>query len=1110
MINKIAHLSDIHLRKLPSRNEEYEYVFNNLYKSLKSHTPQRIVLVGDLVHDYIDLGTEQLVLAQKFLKELAKIAPVIITRGNHDYRSSNKNRVDAIKAIIETIDDSNITYYNKTGLYEDDNIVWAVWHHGDKNNNPWKTKSGKEHLKNPDKKKIVVDLFHDPIHGCKSPSGFEMKKKSYYKLKDFKGDFLFAGDIHKQQYFNNKKSAYSSSLIAQDFSEGDENFHGYLLWDFSNYNGDDNFSVEEISVENKWSFKNIKLTPFTDFDELDYEIENPTEEMRIRIIWSTLPSTRNKENERKIISYLKNKYPNSIITHKNEFVEDDSINIDEEVTIENIVDQQTQHEIFKDYLDKIGLEDEMINDIIKFDDEISSRIEVDEITNIEWDIIKFGGTNFMSYKNIDIDWNEMDGLFQISGLNVGGKTTLIKAISYILFSQTLETKTRVKYGDSRFVNNKIDDDFCETYMVLKANDEYYGIKRRTNIERNSNGEIKGSPTTVQYHLLSSPDDEMNEKNSIDILNEDDKNKTQKKISRIIGSFDNFNRIVLTTSDTLNDVLSNDKSIFIDSLLYDSGLDVFDKKQTGAKNYEKDLNKKSRISCNVENTNIKIKSLGDENEEIEREIKDINENKLPEKNKKIKIGEEYVETLTKSLYKIDPEISNLDVEKTKDGIKIHDDNIQELEDRKKLLKKWIVPLKENYDVEKLNILTEKRDSHQQEINKIKLDKKDIERKKDQEDHEIEILNGKIFTLKNNGTKIREEIKKLKESKTCPTCGQLVTEEHRNHLQNQISDKEKEMYSIADEIKEINNKIEEHRTKITDHENQFKKLSDSINEKSLKMEDVLVEIGNINNDKNEVEKRKEYENELNQTPTKIQNEELKKSILQKKIDDYNNVQSQIEENEKINNRIVASKTKLETLRSEKSDLEQKITVKNNTIEQNKKEIKDLNQLITDFKEQEYQDEIIRIYKKCVHRDGIPRQLLSNYVIPKINVELENILSVAQFKVWLDVDELRPKLAYYYAPNAIIDAISSSGKERTFASIVLKLALNSINKKSKPMMFILDEVMGKLNENSVDEFIEILHVIKEKCKKILIIEHNHNVHPDHIISCENNNGISTAKFE
>ena len=153
MIKTICHLADIHIRKVPVRNEEYEFVFKNLIESLIKEKPDRIVIVGDLVHDYLDLQGEQLILAHELLNALATIAPVRITRGNHDCRKKNLKRVDSIKAIVKTLNNPDVVYYDKTGFYVDDDIIWAVWHHGEAKNNPWKTKDGKK-----------IDISLDHIH----------------------------------------------------------------------------------------------------------------------------------------------------------------------------------------------------------------------------------------------------------------------------------------------------------------------------------------------------------------------------------------------------------------------------------------------------------------------------------------------------------------------------------------------------------------------------------------------------------------------------------------------------------------------------------------------------------------------------------------------------------------------------------------------------------------------------------------------------------------------------------------------------------------------------------------------------------------------------------
>jgi hypothetical protein len=1108
MIQKIAHLGDIHIRKSPSRNEEYQKVFETLYKSLEEQKPDRIVIVGDLVHDYLNLESEQLVLASNFLNTLANIAPVRITRGNHDFLRKNNKRTDSIEAITKILNNPNIIYYNKTGFYDDENVTWVVWHHGDKNNNSWKTKQGKQiEIDRKTNKRVYIDLFHDPINGCKTTTGFEMKSKSYYKLSDFKSDFGFFADIHIQQYLDkNKTKGYCGSLVSQDVTEGDSCFHGYLLWNILNK------TVQEIPIYDDYSFKNIRITQYVDFDDLDFEIENPTKYMKIRFIWGTLPQTRTKENERKVIEYLKSKHKNVTISHKNEFLENEKIDVNENVSLQNVTTKEVQHEIFKEFLTKIGSDEQLVNDVIALDEEILTEIDIVEDQSIEWNVVKFGGKNFMSYGQFDIDWRNEDGLYQIIGKNTFGKTTILKSISYALFGKTLETETRMKYGDIRFINNRNGATSCEVYMIIEANGEYFGIKKKTEINKNKCGEITGAPTTLSYYMLATPDDEMNDETSIEKLDENHRVKTQKKVESIIGSYDNFMRIVMTTSDSLNRILSNDMSTFIDSLLYDSGLDIFDKKLEGLKVYQKRVNEKPRVLCNVEFTNMENARLQQEIIALEGEITQIETVKLPDIQNRIEIGRKYVEDLSKKLYKIDSEIYNLDVDKAREDISANKKNIIEIKAQEMVLKQSIIPLKETYDIEKLKILLEQKDTHKTTEYNKKLEIKNLERLKSEEEHKIEIINGDIFKLKQDGIKLKKEIADLKNSKICSQCGQVIEkQEHKDHIENAVKEKEKEMYIIADKIN-VKQAIDihEHQIIINVKINEIEKINESIKQSALEMEEILKEIGTLTNEKNDVEKRKELQIELDQVPIKIQNEELKIGILEQKITSHENSLLQIEENQKIEKGIATAKLKLNELETEKTNENENVYIRKTNIGEKQLKIKNNEVLIIDFKAQEYRDTVMNLYKKCVHRDGIPRQMLSNYIIPKINLTLENILSVAQFKVWLDLDELRPKLKYNDRP-AIIDCISASGKERTFSSVVLKFALNQINVKAKPTIFLLDEVMGKLDEDSIEEFIEILQLIKNNMKKVLVVEHNANINPDYLINVElNEDGISSLILE
>src|SRR5690606_37062475 len=163
--------------------------------------------------------------------------------------------------------------------------------------------------------------------------------------------------------------------------------------------------------------------------------------MRIRVIWETLPYIKTPENESKIVSHLREKYKGVLsISHTEKFLEDEKLSKIDDDVLNDINDIQVQHNIFREYLEKMGVDDDIIEEILKLDTLISSRINPDEMTNIQWDIVRSGGENFMSYEKFDIDWYDKSGIIQVSGGNALGKTTIFKNILYTLFNKTPETE----------------------------------------------------------------------------------------------------------------------------------------------------------------------------------------------------------------------------------------------------------------------------------------------------------------------------------------------------------------------------------------------------------------------------------------------------------------------------------------------------------------------------------------------------------------------------------------------------------------------------------------------------------------------------------------------
>lgn len=1093
-IQKIAHLADIHIRKSITRHAEYKDVFQNLYKKLREDKPDRIVIVGDLFHDYIKLEGELLIVASDFLTELSKIAKVIITRGNHDIARSAPNRVDAIQALVKTMNNGNIHYLDRTFQFVDENVMWCVWRHGEKKNNPWNKDQRLSHL-------TYIDLFHDPVNTSGNADGYTFNSKTYRSPKDFLGDISMFGDIHMLQYLDtNKTKAYPSSLIEQNFSEGDGQFHGYLLWDVASR------TTKEVRVDNPYGFYTLTVNRFTDFDNLQLTIpNNAVEHKRIRIKWKTLPAVRNTENQRKVDLYLEQKFKPISIKHINEFVEEKDIKIEDETDMLNISKREVIHKVLTEYLEKIGVKKDMIADVLDLDVEIENRLDLEEITNIQWSILKLTGKNFRSYQDIEIDWVNKDGIYQIIGENGVGKSTINQLITYILFGKSLETDFRKKFGDARFINNKLDVNNCVGSIVLEANGEYYGIKRTTVTKKNKEGELTAASTTASYYKLNSPTDKLEEDYNIEKLNETDRFKTQERINEIIGSYENFIRVTLTTSDTLNNVLSSDKAVFIDSLLFDSGLNIFDLRLKEFKKYKDELIHDTRFTnFNVNDQTNHILALNSDNK-LKDEFIQTSREKIEIETEGLERIKEKKEALLQSMHQIDPELSNTNEIQITMSIERLKQDLVTLDLEESKIKKAISSLKENFDSTRLEELQKLKDTNKTEEfhKRTQINKKRMEI--EQINSSIATINGQIEFLKREGANHKKDIFKLQESKTCHACGQSLGEEHAAHIQNTIKEHETEMYRIADEIHKKNNEKPLLSNKIDVANSEIAKIEELIKQDTLNFQTILEEIGKLTNDKIEVEKRERLLVDLSTYPIKKENVNFKITEQNDKLKRFNDQKVKIEENNQTKIQVGKLNTQIDDYKRQIDTINNSIATMEAQIKSNKETIKLKEDLIDKYLDFERKEEIRKIYVESIHRDGLPTQILTDTLLPNINKVLSKLLESTDFDVYLDKDDLRLKFFYNDHPNAIIDCISASGMERTFAVYALKIALNQINSKSKSTLLTVDEIMGKLKGDHYDKFLEVLRLSKNFYKIILVIEHN-EVNADYLLEIiKNEKGIS-----
>lgn len=768
---KIAHLSDIHIRN-NERHIEYREVFQKLYSDLKQTKPNLIVIVGDLFESYIDISNEAKIVAGDFLNSLSNIAPIRIVKGNHDVRKKAiSGRINSVKTIVDLIHNDSVIYINDAIFFNDPyyDITWVNHPYGILDNNPWTINN---YIKVPNQ--IYISLFHDPILGCKSATEtFDNPK--YKNLSEFdKSDFAFLGDIHLTQFFRNKQIAYCGSLIQQNFGELTED-HGYLLWEIKDKN---NFGVKLREISNDYNYITFNLTTDTDYDLLDFKHDILNEQSQLRVIWNDISSNMTDTNKNKIKSYFKTKYNKWVRIDKKEIVTN-SLNSIIETKNLDLNDRQTQLDIYKEYLKLNKYSDDVINKILDLDHIINERLTLQE-TNLNsiWDLDKIWFNNFKSYGDDNvIDFKNKNGIYQLNGINKQGKTTILDAICYVLYGVTTSTLKKEKFADLQYINNKRDLNYCLVGAVITINGNNYTLVRKTTVFYKKNGVIDKVQTVLDYYdgVEEIEDNKLTGERLID---------TQKLLDKSLGDFDQFTRLSFTNADNLNKSLSTDRAVFIDSLLSDLGLGIFEKKLEEFKLWEKEQNLE-KLKDKIEDIEDKIELNNDSIIDIDADIQNNKDQKeLLIKN--ISKYEELKDLEIKKLNKIDDEIKDLNLYDINETISDINENISENDDKVEnidlLLNSIIIDSDINNKINdkntKLNNLNESKNKTENSIAKI--------------EQEISKSNLKITNLENSVTKLQNSNITLIND-TINKYNSDITD-YKNIMINLISDKKNELTNL----------------------------------------------------------------------------------------------------------------------------------------------------------------------------------------------------------------------------------------------------------------------------------------------------------------------------
>lgn len=273
MIKKIIFIADVHIRNF-KRLDEYKVQLKKLLDECRSHIETygsehvRIVILGDLLHNKLDISGEGYVVASQFLKALDKLCKTIIISGNHDMNMANLSRMDPISTIFNMCEFTQTYFLDKETSYEsgcvvDENVTWALFSAFDNFNKPNISEARIEKPNN-----IVVGLFHGDIKSTKTDVGYVLENG--FDVNHFEDvDICMCGHIHKRQTLTYKgiPIVYVGSLIQQDHGEN-INGHGYLLLDI------ETLTFTEHNIQNDSGFYTFTINNIDDIDNNTEELIN--------------------------------------------------------------------------------------------------------------------------------------------------------------------------------------------------------------------------------------------------------------------------------------------------------------------------------------------------------------------------------------------------------------------------------------------------------------------------------------------------------------------------------------------------------------------------------------------------------------------------------------------------------------------------------------------------------------------------------------------------------------------------------------------------------------------------------------------------------------------
>jgi len=1024
---KIAHVSDIHVRKL-KYHKEYRAVFEQLYEKLREEKPDIIVNTGDTFHTKLDLSPEAIKMMSDLFVGLADIAPYHMILGNHDMNLKNSGRLDAISPIVDYLDHPNIHFHKYSSVVEvADGTDLHVLSIVDPDN--WQTELPED--------RVSIALYHGSVVGSVTDTGWMMTHGDISLDELEKYDYALLGDIHKtdQKVDNDGRAKYPGSLVQQN--HGESNDKGYLIWNIEDKN---TWDTRHVSLINPKPFITIELTRKGRMPK-NISIPNGA---RLRLVSNNnLPL----DVMRRAVDIAKQRFKPESISFLNRAAGDRGSveGMTDGLKTENLRDISVQEELIDEYLVGYETPQATMEKVYELNKKYNKIVEDNEdiSRNINWKLVNFEFDNLFNYgEDNSVNFNELSGIVGVFGKNYSGKSSIVDGVLWTLFNSTSKNERK----NLNVINQNKDS--CRGKVEIQIDDKVYVIERKSAkyVKRLKGEETLEAKTDLNFEMF---DPVLGEQIS---LNGTTRTQTDANIRKQFGTLEDFSVSSLSSQhgalSFIEEGSTRRKEIiakFLDLELFEQKFKLAKEdsidlkgalKRLEAKNYDEDI---QEMIESVASTRIEVGTQRDDCECLKEDLSTLTENCGEIQSKIDSIPAEIIDiaNITKQIRHKENQVTSL-------MLKVGED--EETLKIKQGLYERVLEFIDNFEFEKYQKI------------KYEIDKKQ-ERLIEQES-----LVDKLSTDYENIIKKEELLNGIPCGTSFPTCkfirdahvavaNKLVVENEQREILNLI-DQTQVQIDLLDPIQ------------IDAHLDRFEKMKESKNVVSSAIADLNLE---IERNKNTI---LTVRNELSGLTVKRDEYEDNKEAIE-------NLESLVSELNKCHYSI--EKTKDNIVSCEKNTLD--LVKLLGSQEQKLQSIRDQK---NEYEELQREFAAYDLFMRAMHPNGIAYDVIKKK-IPVINSEIAKVLAnIVEFEVFFEASGNKFDISIKHPQYDERPIEMASGAEKSLSAMAIRLALLGVSSLPTGDLFILDEPGTALDEDNMSGFIQILELIKVYFKNVLLISH------------------------